>query len=445
MPDVTPSFDPDTNPSPAKARITGPVLLLTAVLAGVVYALSSPFSAAPASRSEPYPPIAQSDVANETAQLPATPQPLTPAELFARSSPSIVKVSATDKRPGGRSGFGTGFFVQSSELVATNHHVIANADEATIILSDGSEWPVLGVAAWDKQADVAILKVAGPATMRPLELGGEDLPAIGERVYAIGNPAGFINTLSDGLVSGHRARGTVPHFPDMPKLIQIAAPISHGSSGGPLMSADGRVVGVVTLTFAVDLEKRAQINENLNLAVPICHVARLLHEVQGPTANLPMSREPAGYAAQTSDGWTSEDVANAARFVRAIRTMSTAFAICSESDRRGWQPGDPPQILGPGGQVQAKTGRPWLLSPRERDEFRRLCYSAWEDARLTRKDVLKRIHPALPYAFDDFIHTVSYLAINADHPNSNQAAQWRRWSDWWAANKRDAQIPAGAK
>src|SRR5581483_9845488 len=107
---------------------------------------------------------------------------------------------------------------------------------------------------------------------------------VGAKVYAIGNPLGqFANTLSDGLVSGHRERGTVPHFPNLPTMIQTTAPISHGSSGGPLVGADGRVVGVTTLTWEDDGGR------NVNFAVPAAHVARLLRQCEagGPLTRLP--------------------------------------------------------------------------------------------------------------------------------------------------------------
>src|SRR5207248_2526247 len=86
------------------------------------------------------------------------------------------------------------------------------------------------------------------------------------KVFAIGSPLGLANTLSDGLVSGHREIDSVT-------VIQTTAPISPGSSGGPLLGADEKVVGVTTFAFKG--------GQNLNFAIPAAHVARLLLRCQG--------------------------------------------------------------------------------------------------------------------------------------------------------------------
>jgi tetratricopeptide (TPR) repeat protein len=160
---------------------------------------------------------------------------------------------------------------------------------AHVVFPDKKSIPVNGVAAWDKETDVAILSLTSRTNIQPLELSSGALPPVGAKVYAIGNPLGqFANSLSDGLVSGHREPGTVPHFPNLPTMIQTTAPISHGSSGGPLLGADGKVVGVMTQTWE-DVGGR-----NVNLAVPIRHVARLLDrcEDSGSLTKLPLVREP---------------------------------------------------------------------------------------------------------------------------------------------------------
>lgn len=203
--------------------------------------------------------------------------PLSPDALFARISPGVVKVVVQD-RYGRTIGSGSGFLVGSSNLVATNYHVIEKAHKAHVVLAgetkvEGAEnflerfetgetrVPVLGVAAYDEEADLAIIKLDKRISAQPLELATGDLPPVGTKVYAIGNPLGLANTLSDGLVSGHRELDRITE-------IQTTAPISPGSSGGPLLLADGRVVGVTTF-----LVKGGQ---NLNFAVPATQVDKLL-------------------------------------------------------------------------------------------------------------------------------------------------------------------------
>jgi S1-C subfamily serine protease len=185
---------------------------------------------------------------------------LAPDLLFARSSPAVMQVIIHDKRDRTVGG-GSGFLVSNAGLIATNYHVIRGAHKVQVVLGDKTKLPVAGLAASEKKADLAILKVTGQIPAQPLELAETGLPRIGTKVYAIGNPLGLSNTLSDGLVSGHRELGGF-------QLIQSTAPISPGSSGGPLLDPAGKVVGVNTLQFNG--------GQNLNFAIPSSQVARLL-------------------------------------------------------------------------------------------------------------------------------------------------------------------------
>ena len=143
------------------------------------------------------------------------------------------------RRPAGQ---GSGFFVSADGLLVTNHHVVADAATIRVLTHADVELKVTQVVAVDPTSDLALLRVAGTG-LPHLELA-DAVPAIGSRAYAIGSPQGLANTLSEGLISGVRGpEGEV-------KLIQTTAAISPGSSGGPLLNADGRVVGVTTLYLA---------------------------------------------------------------------------------------------------------------------------------------------------------------------------------------------------
>jgi len=108
-----------------------------------------------------------------------------------------------------------------------------------------------------------------------LELSRGPAPAVGDSVYVIGNPLGLEGTFSEGIVSGVRATGT-------DSLIQMTAPISPGSSGGPVMDAAGEVIGVAVATF-----KEGQ---NINLAVPVAYLERMLDA--HPAALTPLQSAP---------------------------------------------------------------------------------------------------------------------------------------------------------
>ncbi len=197
------------------------------------------------------------------------PAPLSPEQLFEKASPAVVYIVVRDKdfKP---LGLGSGFFVDANGLVVTNYHVIKGAAFATARLSSGSTLFVDGVTATDPNGDLALLKISGGG-FPCLKIANGALPKVGAAVYAIGNPQGLENTFSSGMVSGHR------EIKEGVTAIQVTAPISPGSSGGPLLNASGEVVGVTTAYLTT--------GQNLNFAVPVSGVSALMRK-QGAVQTL---------------------------------------------------------------------------------------------------------------------------------------------------------------
>jgi Flp pilus assembly protein TadD len=186
---------------------------------------------------------------------------LSAEQVFSRVSPAVVRVVVRD-REFKEIGLGSGFFVAAEGLLVTNHHVVRGAAFATVLRADGSALFVDGVLALDEGRDLAILKVNGTG-LPFLEVAPADVPPpVGTQVYAVGNPMGLTNTLSNGLISGIRKEGGEV------REIQTTAAISPGSSGGPLVDVQGRVVGVTTAFMAE--------GQALNFAVPAAAVRALL-------------------------------------------------------------------------------------------------------------------------------------------------------------------------
>ena len=183
---------------------------------------------------------------------------MTPEEVYAKASPSVVIVY-TRNTTGGGVAQGSGFFVNANGLLITNYHVIAGANKALVGLADKSWIAVAGVLAADKDWDLVLLQVAGdPTPFVPL---AERSGKVGEEVFVISSPHRLANTFSRGMISGRRKVGGV-------SLIQTDASVSHGSSGGPLLSANGHVVGVISKRIGEDGE--------LNFAIDIAHVRALM-------------------------------------------------------------------------------------------------------------------------------------------------------------------------
>ncbi len=179
---------------------------------------------------------------------------LTPAEIAERAKPSVVLIRTP-------SGLGTGFVVSKDGRIATNLHVIGAAQEATVVLADKREFKDVEVMAVDDKHDLIVLRI-GAKNLQPLRLGDSSKVKVGERVVAIGNPLGLDYTVSDGLVSAVR------EMSNELTVLQISAPISPGSSGGPLFNDRGEVIGISTLV--------ATEGQNLNFGMPVNQLKPML-------------------------------------------------------------------------------------------------------------------------------------------------------------------------
>jgi tetratricopeptide (TPR) repeat protein len=181
--------------------------------------------------------------------------------LIKKVEPSIVVIVTYDQE-GKILGQGSGFFINQEGDVVTNFHVLQEASRAVVRTNDGKEYQVEKIVAEDKAGDLIRVSVKIPKeTVRPLSIV-TTLPEVGERIVVIGTPLGLDKTVSDGIVSAVR------EIPGFGNIIQVTAPISPGSSGSPVISMKGEVVGVATFFVLA--------GQNLNFAIPGERIARLV-------------------------------------------------------------------------------------------------------------------------------------------------------------------------
>jgi S1-C subfamily serine protease len=185
--------------------------------------------------------------------LPVAAKELTPHQVYDKASSAVVLIQVDE-------GTGSGFLISADGKIITNFHMIAHAKNAIVRLENGDTYDDVQVLDIDKRKDIAILKIKA-VELPFLKLGKSVDEDIGSTVYTISNPAGYQNTLSQGLISSVR---TLDGF----HVLQITAPISHGSSGGPLFNAKGEVIGITS-----SLDDRGQ---NLNFAIPVDYVRGIL-------------------------------------------------------------------------------------------------------------------------------------------------------------------------
>jgi len=198
--------------------------------------------------------------------IPAQPKELSAKEIVQRYKPAIVRV---ENDLGTQIGIGTGFILSAQGRIATNLHVIAGPGKLTVKLSDGTILPVVRILAIDEKRDLAILEVNRKSPLPTVPLGDSDKVSPGDAVIAIGNPLRLDFTVSDGLISSVRDI-------EGQRILQISAPISQGSSGGPLFNSFGQVIGVATMISSQ--------GQNLNFGVPSNYLRPMLSSQGGETA-----------------------------------------------------------------------------------------------------------------------------------------------------------------
>ena len=141
---------------------------------------------------------------------------------------------------------GSGFVIEASGLVVTNNHVIADADEITVITHDGDKLAATLIGK-DPKTDLALLKVEPVQPLHALKWGDSRNTRVGDWVLAIGNPFGLGGTVTAGIVS---ARGRDINAGPYDDFIQTDAAINPGNSGGPLFNLDGEVIGISTAIYS---------------------------------------------------------------------------------------------------------------------------------------------------------------------------------------------------
>ena len=154
---------------------------------------------------------------------------------------------------------GSGVIVTNEGHIITNNHVVDQVDEIEVQLSDGRTEKARLVGS-DEQVDLAVLKIDN-AGVKPLKLADSDTVQAGDFVLAIGNPFGFDETVTDGIVSSKGRPNRADVFGD---LIQTNAAINPGNSGGPLLNLRGEVVGLNTA-----IASASGANEGIGFAIPI--------------------------------------------------------------------------------------------------------------------------------------------------------------------------------
>ena len=190
-------------------------------------------------------------------------------------TPSIVGVNVYGTtynywgQPVTSQGSGSGIIFREDGYIVTNYHVIEGANSVSVTLSDGKKYDATIIGS-DSSSDLAVLKI-GATGLPAAEFGDSDQLQIGELVVAIGNPLGYENTVTDGIVSGLNRQLT--DYTDTMTLIQTNAAINSGNSGGALVNSKGEVIGINSAKLV------ASNAEGMGFALSINEVKPILEEL----------------------------------------------------------------------------------------------------------------------------------------------------------------------
>jgi putative serine protease PepD len=254
-------------------RIAAPIAAAAAVGAGAVAAIDRASDGADATATTV-------TVAAGPTAIPAS-APLDATQVYVRSAPGVVdiQVQGSGLGPfgqGGTAGEGSGFVIDSKGHVVTNAHVVGGASSITVAFADGSHAKGSLVGS-DASTDIAVVKVGVPAAkLHALALGSSAGLKPGQGVVAIGSPFGLPGSISAGIVSAVDRTITSPNGARITGAIQTDAALNRGNSGGPLLDAAGRVIGV-----NAQIESETGSGAGVGFAIPAETVRSVISQLIG--------------------------------------------------------------------------------------------------------------------------------------------------------------------
>ena len=257
------------------------------------------------------------------------------ASIYRRNAPGVVQITSTSGGQGGGQALGSGFVIDKEGRIVTNFHVVDGATEIRVGFSN-QDTVSARVVGTDESTDLALLEVDADATaLTPLQLADSDAVEVGDPVVAIGNPFGLERTATAGIVSALQRQVRAPNDYTIDQVIQTDAAINSGNSGGPLIDAAGRVIGV---NSQIETANVGGGNVGIGFAVPSNTVESVVAQLLDDGR---VDRPYLGVSLQEIDAGVAEELgleADSGVLIGAVQDGSAA-------DRAGLEGGDTQRVV----------------------------------------------------------------------------------------------------
>ncbi len=242
-------------------------------------------------------------------------------QIVSKVSPAVVFI-LTGEGGGRLQSTGSGFIVKENGVLLTAYHLIKDAREVQVRLKSGEVFDKVELLGYDERRDVAALRIQAKG-LPVLPLANAETAQIGEKVFVISNPSALTWSASDGILSAIRLADVVPTAGTGYNVMQFTAPVSAGSSGAPVVDAQGRVLGIVVFS---------RYGESLNFAIPVNSVAGLADATSGtPFGAGTFLRPPVKAEAPASAAIASVVAEDELRGAKTLRVSSnTEFFASSQ-------------------------------------------------------------------------------------------------------------------
>ena len=223
-----------------------------------------------------------------------------------------------------RTSLGSGVILSKDGYIVTNNHVVENADEINVSFSNNEEYEAKLIGR-DAKTDIALIKIEPKHNLQPAEMGDSDKVRVGDWVIAIGNPFGFEQTVTAGIIS---AKGRFLGGSTYENFLQTDASINPGNSGGPLFDTEGKLVGINTAIYS-----RSGGNVGLGFAIPANMVKSVVSQLK---ATGKVSRGWLGVMIQT----VTSELAQQFHMDRPMGALVGEVSKDSPADKAGIKAGD---------------------------------------------------------------------------------------------------------